>query len=52
MAIIDVVKCEMQNGEFCSKFPSDKLKIGTQLVVYSNSINLISCYCFFLLCKV
>lgn len=34
MAIIDVVKCEMRNGEFCSKFPSDKLKIGTQLVVY------------------
>ena len=26
MAIIDVVKCEMRNGEFCSKFPSDKLK--------------------------
>lgn len=34
MAIIDVVKCEMVNGEFCSKFPSDNLKIGSQLVVY------------------
>lgn len=34
MAIIDVVKCEMVNGEFCYKFPSDNLKIGTQLVVY------------------
>lgn len=34
MAIIDVVKCEMVNGEFCSKFPSDNLRIGSQLVVY------------------
>lgn len=34
MAIIDVVKCEMVNGEFCYKFPSDDLRIGTQLVVY------------------
>ena len=34
MAIIDIVKCEMQNGEFCSKFPSDEIKIGSQLVVY------------------
>lgn len=34
MALIDVVKCEMVNGEFCSKFPSDNLKIGSQLIVY------------------
>ena len=34
MAIIDVVKCEMQEGEICWKFPSDNLRIGTQLVVY------------------
>lgn len=34
MAIIDVVKCEMQDGEFCYKFPSDDLRIGSQLVVY------------------
>lgn len=34
MAIIDVVKWDMTDGEFCYKFPSDNLKIGTQLVVY------------------
>ena len=34
MAIIDVVKCDMQEGEICWKFPSDNLRIGTQLVVY------------------
>ena len=34
MAIIDVVKCEIVDGEFCYKFPSDDLRIGTQLVVY------------------
>jgi len=34
MALIDVVKCEMSDGEFVYKFPSDDLRIGTQLVVY------------------
>ena len=34
MALIDVVKCEIVDGEFCRKFPSEDLKIGTQLVVY------------------
>lgn len=34
MALIDVVKCEITDGEFCYKFPSDDLRIGTQLVVY------------------
>lgn len=34
MAIIDVVKCEMTNGEFCKKFSSENLRLGTQLVVY------------------
>lgn len=34
MAIIDVVKCDIVDGEFCYKFPSDDLRIGTQLVVY------------------
>jgi membrane protease subunit (stomatin/prohibitin family) len=34
MALIDVVKCEVNNEEFCYKFPSDDLKLGTQLVVY------------------
>lgn len=34
MAIIDVVKWEMSESEFCHKFPSDNLRLGTQLVVY------------------
>lgn len=34
MALIDVVKCETIDGEFCYKFPSEDLRIGTQLVVY------------------
>jgi Putative virion core protein (lumpy skin disease virus) len=34
MAIIDIVKCEMINGEFCKKFPSDNLRLGSQLIVY------------------
>lgn len=34
MAIIDVVKCEMGTTELISKFPSDNLRYGTQLVVY------------------
>lgn len=35
MALVDVVKWEMNSSEFCYKFPSDELKIGTQLVVYT-----------------
>lgn len=34
MAIIDVVKNEIIDGEFCHKFPSEDLRIGTQLIVY------------------
>ena len=34
MALIDVVKCEIVDGELCRKFTSEDLKIGTQLVVY------------------
>ena len=34
MALIDVIKCEMVDGEFCHKFPSNDLSIGSQLVVY------------------
>lgn len=36
MAIIDVVKCDIVDGEFCHKFPSDDLRIGSQLIVYSS----------------
>ena len=35
MALIDVVKWEVNSSEFCYKFPSDDLRIGTQLVVYT-----------------
>ena len=33
MAIIDVVKWEVNQHEFCHKFPSQDLRIGSQLVV-------------------
>lgn len=35
MALIDVVKWEVNQQEFCHKYPSEDLRIGTQLVVYS-----------------
>lgn len=35
MALIDVVKCEMDGKLLCEKFPSDDLRLGTQLVVYN-----------------
>lgn len=35
MAIIDVIKWEANNQEFCRKFPSDALRLGSQLVVYT-----------------
>lgn len=34
MALIDVVKCDIIDGELCRKFPSEDLKIGAQLIVY------------------
>lgn len=34
MALINVIKCDMVDGEFCYKFPSDDLKLGSQLIVY------------------
>lgn len=34
MAIVDVVKCEMQPGILVQKFPSSDLRLGTQLVVH------------------
>lgn len=33
MALIDVVKYQSNNNEFCWKFPSEDLRFGTQLVV-------------------
>ena len=35
MALIDVVKWEVNKDEFCHKFPSEDLRLGTQLVVYT-----------------
>ncbi|WP_407402517.1 SPFH domain-containing protein [Sodaliphilus sp.] len=34
MALIDVVSVQMNNGILVKKFPSDDLRLGTQLVVY------------------
>lgn len=34
MSILDVVKCEVSDTELVSKFPSDKIRLGSQLVVY------------------
>ena len=38
MAIIDVVKCTMGSKQLVSKFPSDDLRLGTQLVVYPGQV--------------
>lgn len=35
MKMFDVIKCETREGEFCYKFPSDDLRLGSQLVVYA-----------------
>lgn len=35
MALVDVVKCTMGTSHLVAKFPSDDLRLGTQLVVYS-----------------
>lgn len=35
MAIIDVVKCVSDGSSFCQKFPSEALRLGSQLVVYT-----------------
>lgn len=35
MAIIDVVKWESNTRDFCRKFPSNDLRLGSQLVVYT-----------------
>ena len=38
MAIIDVVKCEMNDSELCEKFYSEDLRLGSQLVVYPSQV--------------
>ena len=38
MALIDVVKREMTDNELCKKFPSNDLRLGSQLVVYPSQI--------------
>ena len=34
MPILDVIKCEVSDSELVCKFPSDKIRLGSQLVVY------------------
>ncbi len=34
MAIVDVVTCDTRDGILCEKFPSDSIRLGSQLVVY------------------
>ncbi len=36
MALIDVVKCEMDGKTLCQKFPSEDLRLGSRLVVYAS----------------
>ena len=38
MALIDVVKCTMGPKQLVSKFPSEDLRMGTQLVVYPGQV--------------
>lgn len=38
MALIDVVKCTMGQKQLVSKFPSEDLRLGTQLVVYPGQV--------------
>ena len=35
MALIDVIKCEVNDKELVYKFPSEDLRIGSQLIVYT-----------------
>lgn len=35
MALIDVVKCELNSQDLVYKFPSEDLRLGTQLVIYT-----------------
>jgi membrane protease subunit (stomatin/prohibitin family) len=35
MALIDVVKCELNSQDLVYKYPSEDLRLGTQLVVYT-----------------
>ena len=36
MALIDIIKCESDGNNFCQKFPSEDLRVGSQLVVYTS----------------
>ena len=38
MALIDVIKCQMNDTELCAKYPFDNLRLGTQLVVYPSQV--------------
>lgn len=38
MALIDVIKCPMDDEELCLKFQSEDLKMGSQLIVYPSQV--------------
>ena len=38
MALINVIKCSMQDNQLCLKFPTDDLKMGSQLIVYPSQV--------------
>lgn len=40
MNLIDVIKCEVNDKELVYKFPSENLRLGSQLVVYPNTDSL------------
>lgn len=35
MSLVDVIKWEANDGDFCYKYPSDDISLGAQLVVYA-----------------
>ena len=38
MSVIDVIKWEINDREFCYKYPSDNISLGAQLVVYPGQV--------------
>ena len=40
MALIDVIKCPMEDDDLCLKFPSEDLRMGSQLIVYPSQVAL------------
>lgn len=38
MALVNVIKYEMQDGVFCYKYPVDDIRVGSQLIVYPSQV--------------